>query len=136
MKQSGTRRFGWLAGCGTLLAILACYGTLAVIGALSLMGVSLAINEGVWAGAIVVFALVALAGIFIGWRGHRVAGPLVLGVIGAGLVVWVMGVSYSRPIEIAGFIALVVAAVWDWRAKRAMTSPPESGAVNPELGEG
>jgi hypothetical protein len=47
-----------------------------------------------------------------------------------------MGVSYSRPIEIAGFIALVVAAVWDWRAKRAMVAPTENGAVNPELGEG
>lgn len=119
MKQSATRRLDWLASLGTILAFLACYGTLAVIGALSLMGISLAVNEGVWAGAIVLFALVALVGIVLGWRGHRVAGPLVLGVVGAGLVIYAMGVSYSRVVEIVGFVALIVAAVWDWRAKRA-----------------
>lgn len=119
MRPSHTRRLDWLAGLGALLAILACYGTPAVVGALSLLGVSVAVDEGVWAGAITAFALVALAGIVVGWRGHRVAGPLVLGVVGAGLVVWAMGVSYSRAVEIAGFVALVAAAVWDWRAKRA-----------------
>jgi len=122
MKQSATRKIDWLAGFGTILAILACYGTLAVIGALSLMGISLAVNEVVWAGAIVLFALVALAGIVLGWRGHGVAGPLVLGVIGAGLVIYAMGVSYSRIVEIVGFVALVAAAAWDWRAKRAAKS--------------
>ncbi len=119
MNRDKTRRMDWLAAAGTVLAILACYGTLAVIGALSLMGISLAVNEGVWAGAIVLFALVAFAGIVLGWRGHRVVGPLLLGVVGAGLVVYAMGVSYSRIVEIAGFVALVVAALWDWRAKRA-----------------
>ena len=119
MKQSATRRLDWLASLGTILAFLACYGTLAVIGALSLIGISPAVNEGVWAGAIVLFALVALVGIVLGWRGHRVVGPLVLGVVGAGLVIYTMGVSYSRVVEIVGFVALIVAAVWDWRAKRA-----------------
>jgi hypothetical protein len=42
---------------------VACYGTLLVIGALSLLGVSLAVNTGVWAGTIVFFAAVAVVGV-------------------------------------------------------------------------
>jgi len=122
MEQGTPRRLDWLAGIGTLLAIIACYGTVAVVGVLSLMGVSLMVNAGVWAGAIVLFALVAFAGILLGWRGHRVAGPLILGAVGAGLVIGTMSVSYSRTVEIIGFAALVAAAVWDWRAKRAAKS--------------
>ena len=45
-------RFDWLAGVATLLAILACYGTIVLIGALSLLGMTLAIHEGAWAGVV------------------------------------------------------------------------------------
>jgi hypothetical protein len=45
-------RFDWLAGVTTLLAILACYGTIVLIGALSLLGMTLALHEGAWAGAV------------------------------------------------------------------------------------
>ena len=59
-SKSNTTKFGWLAGTGTLLSLLACYGTLGLIAILSLMGVSLAINVQVWAGVIVAFALIAV----------------------------------------------------------------------------
>lgn len=118
MKSSSESRADWLAPLGTVLAILACYGTLAIVGVLSLMGISIAVNEGIWAGAIGVFALLALAGIVLGWRGHRAVHPLLLGIVGTSLVLWTMGVSYNRPTEIAGFIILALAAALDWRAKR------------------
>ncbi len=108
----------WLAPCGTALALIACYGTLAVVGVLSLAGITVAVHEGLWAGVIALFSILALAGIFIGWRGHRKMAPLLLGVLGAGMILWTMGLAYSRVVEIAGFIILVVAAVLDWRAKR------------------
>jgi hypothetical protein len=116
---------GWLAGAGTVLAVLACYGTLAVVSGLSLLGVSLAVHEGAWAAAIGFFAVVALLGIVAGYRRHRVAGPLVIGAIGTALVLWAMAVSYDRGVEIAGFAGLIAAAVWDWRVKRgSRTSAP------------
>jgi len=112
------RGAGWLAPAGTVLAIIACYGTLAVVGALSLMGVALAIDEGLWAGAIVFFALLAFIGLLLGWRVHRALPPVLLGVLGTGMILWAMAVAYSRPVEIAGFICLAAAAWLDLRARR------------------
>jgi len=127
MKSGTGRGTDWLALAGTALAILACYGTLAVVAVLSLMGVALAVDEGLWAGAIVLFALLALVGIVLGWRIHRHAPPLLLGILGAGLILWTMAVTYNRAIEIAGFGFLVVAAWLDWRAKRRRPSAPGAG---------
>jgi hypothetical protein len=118
MNADTERSAGWLVAVGTLLAILACYGTLAVIGALSLMGIALAVDEQLWAGAIIVFTLIALIGFVAGWRRHRSTTPVVLGLFGAGLILWTMLIAYNRPLEIAGFACLVVAAWLDWRARR------------------
>ncbi len=118
MTQQSGDRLGWLAGAGTVLAVLACYGTLAVVSGLSLLGVSLAVHEGAWAVVIGVFAVVALLGIGVGYRHHRVAGPLVIAAVGTALVLWAMAVSYDRALEIAGFAGLILAAIWDWRVKR------------------
>jgi hypothetical protein len=61
----------WLAGVATLLSILACYGTLVIIGTLSLLGISVALHTGAWAGAISLFAVLAVAGVALGYRRHR-----------------------------------------------------------------
>ncbi|MFQ5931270.1 MAG: MerC domain-containing protein [Nitrospiraceae bacterium] len=107
-----------MAGTGTVLAIAACYGTMAIVTLLSLLGVTLAINKGVWAGAISLFALLALLGVVLGYREHRMRGPLVIGALGAALVLWAMFGSYSRIVEIMGFAGLITAALWDWRLKK------------------
>ncbi len=126
-SRSNTTKFGWLAGAGTLLSLLACYGTLGLIAILSLMGISLAINEQVWAGVIVTFALVAVAGVAVGYRRHRNQAPAVIALAGALLIIWAMYGSenirawfgfLSRGIELAGFAGLIAAAAWDWRLKR------------------
>jgi Na+/H+-dicarboxylate symporter len=126
-SRSNITQFRWLAGAGTLLSLLACYGTLGLIAILSLMGVSLAINEQVWAGVIVTFALIAVAGVALGYRLHRNPAPAVIALAGALLVIWAMYGSdnirawfgfLSRGVELAGFAGLIAAAVWDWRLKR------------------
>ncbi len=118
-EPKATERFGWLGGAGALLAIVACYGTIAVVGALSLIGVSLAINEAAWAGAISLFAVIAVAGMALGYSCHRMKMPLIIAVIGCALIIWTMFVSYSRIVEICGLAALIAAAVWDWRLKKS-----------------
>jgi len=127
-RSNATPRFGWLAGAGTVLAIAACYGTMATIGVLSLLGVTLAINKGVWAGAISLFALLALFGVLLSYRQHRVRGPLTIAAVGTVLVLWAMFGSYNRIVEIVGFSGLITAAIWDWRLKkceRAAACGPE-----------
>ena len=117
----------WLAGAGTLLSLIACYGTLALVALLSAMGVTLALNVHVWAAVIVAFALLALLGVSLGYRRHRKANPVRLAVVGTALVTWAMfGADAIRSllgvpptvVEIAGFAALIAAAYWDWKLKR------------------
>jgi len=108
----GTSRFSWLPGAATALAIISCYGTALLIGLLSLLGMSLAIDDRISAGAISFFA--ALAAIFLGisgWR-RRVIGPAALASFGLALVLWTMYGSYSRLVEFAGFALLVAATLW------------------------
>lgn len=119
-------RFDWLAGAATLLAIAACYGTFLLIGALSLMGVTLVLHEGAWAGVISLLALLAVAGVLLGYRRHRAIVPPILALAGAAPILWAMLGRYDRRMEVAGFAALVVAAAWDWRLKRATRTQENS----------
>lgn len=119
MTPESDKRANWLAPAGTVLAVLACYGTLATVALLSALGVTIAVNEGVWAGAIVVFALLALTGLVLSWQRHRALPPLLLGIVGTGLIVFTMTISYSQPVEIVGFVTLILAALLDWRTKHS-----------------
>lgn len=107
----------WLPGAATAMAVLSCYGTTVLIGLLSLLGISLAIDERVWAGAISLFAVLATMTIALSYRQHRVVWPIAFGVIGLGLVLWVMYGAYSRALELVGFAFLIAATLWDWRAR-------------------
>lgn len=114
-------KISWLPGAATALAVLSCYGTTVLIGLLSLLGISLAINERAWAGAISLFAVLSAIAIASSYRRHRVTGPLAFGAIGLALILWVMYGSYSRIIELAGFVLLVAATLWDWRVRKEPT---------------
>jgi rhodanese-related sulfurtransferase len=111
-KHSG--RTWWLPGAATGLALL----TALLIGFLSLLGISVAINEHAWAGAISVFA--GLAVILIaasGWK-RRIMGPTLVGIIGLAFILWAMYGAYSRLAEVFGFALLVAATLWDLRSQR------------------
>lgn len=125
--ENKVQNASWLAGAGALLSIAACYGTLGLIAVLSMMGVTLALNENIWAGVIVFFALLVVLGVALGTRKHRNANPVRLAIAGAALIIWAMygaeGIvdllgPYTFAVEIAGFAALMAAAYWDWRLKR------------------
>ena len=106
----------WFSSAATALAVLSCYGTMVLIGLLSLLGVTLAIDEGAWAGAAAIFAALATVAVAMSYRRHRIVGPTVVAALGLGLILWVMFGSYSRVIELVGFVLLIAAALWDWRA--------------------
>jgi rhodanese-related sulfurtransferase len=114
--SDGSSKASWLPRAATALAVLSCYGTTALIGLLSLAGIRLAINEGAWAGATAIFAALATVTIAMSYRRHRIVGPAVVAALGLGLILWAMFGSYSRVIELAGFVLLIAAALWDWRA--------------------
>ncbi len=115
MVEKSERRLDWLPGAATVCSVLACYGTLALVSILSLMGLSISLNEGMWAGAISFFAVLAAIGVGLNYRRHKSVGPVVLASLGALLVLWTMLGSFNRVIEITGFIALLGASLWDWK---------------------
>ena len=107
--MDGSGKLYWFSRAATALAVLSCYGTTVLIGLLSLLGVSLALDESIWAGAISLFAALATIAIAASYRRHRIIGPTVIAALGLGLILWVMYGSYSRVIELVGFVLLIVA---------------------------
>lgn len=114
----------WFAVLATALSLLACYGTLAAIGLLGVLGVAISLNEVVWAGAIVLFAVLAFIALLIRWRGHRSSAPVLLAGIGLLLIAFTMLVSYERIIELVGFAFLCAGTLLDWRSGRVKTGAP------------
>lgn len=128
-----TRGSNPLEGAGVLsalLAILACYGTSLVILGLSLLGATLAVDEGARAAAISLFAVLAFLGVAPGYLRHRRAAPGALALIGASLVIWSMVGDYAWITELGGLSALALAAVWDWRLKRSHRKQENEDAGN------
>lgn len=111
-------RRGFMGIAGLALALLACYGTLAAVGLLTVLGVRLALDETVWAGAIVAFTLVTVAVIVAGIRRHRAYTPALLAVAGGGAVVYTLLIDYRFAIELTGFLVLTAAVVWDLHRHR------------------
>jgi hypothetical protein len=113
-EHAGPKR-AWLAGLAAGLAIVSCYGTAAVVALLAALGVSVAINQRLWAGVIVSLTIIALMVLVRSRSRHLSKGPLALGVAGATLILWVMYGPFSRQAELTGFLLLAIASVWDWR---------------------
>lgn len=107
-----------LAGLAALLSLVACYGTLALVAVLAALGVTIALNEVVWAGAIVVFAGLATGGLGLGFSRHRLIWPVLVGGLGTAAIAYAMFVHYSRAVELIGFALLCAGVVWDWRLRR------------------
>ncbi len=109
-----------LAGVAVLcLALLSCYGVVAAMGLLALLGVSLALNEAIWAGTIGVFTVLAALCIAAGARRHRSPGPLALAAAGAAVVLYTQFVDYRVLVELVGFLLLGGGVGWDvWLRRR------------------
>ena len=105
----------WPAALATTLSLIACYGTLAAIALLGVLGVTITLNETVWAGAIVLFAGLAFFTLALRWRRHRRIAPVLLAGIGLILITFTMTVSYLRIIELVGFAFLCAGTIADWR---------------------
>lgn len=100
------------------LALAACYGAVAALALLAVMGVTLTLHEGVWAGAITLFAGLAAAAVAAGYRRHGSAAPLGLALAGFAAIAYAMLVSYSGAVELGGFVLLAAAVAWDYARRR------------------
>jgi len=116
------------------MAAITCYGTLALVAIMSAMGVSMAVNENIWAGSIILFAVIACAVVALGMRKHRSVKPLILALVGTGVLIYTMYIDYSTITEMIGFIILAIATYLDFDLRRWSLLPDgkKSGSVAAE----
>ena|SRR3989304_6728594 len=111
-------KLSWLPGAAAILAFIACNGLFIIVAALALFGMTIAINPHIQAAMISLFAVLALGFVFLGYREHRVLGPMILSAIGAVLIVGSMYIYFNKIVESIGLLALIASAVWTWRAAK------------------
>lgn len=104
-------RRGFMGVLAVGLAVLTCYGTLAAVTLLAMVGAGRALDETLWAGAIALFSGLAVAAIATGMRHHGKPGPTATALAGAGAVLYALFVDYKAALELTGFV-LMALAVW------------------------
>jgi len=114
----GIQRYGLSGVVGLAFALLACYGTLAAVGLISLLGFSLSLNEGLWAAVIVAAAMLTTALIGMAMRKHRSAVPLIVALIATAGLAYTMFINYSVIAEIICFLLLGGATWHDFHLRR------------------
>lgn len=95
------------------MAVLTCYGLLALTALLPLVGMRLILDETVWAAAIVILTLFTLFAVLPGFRYHRSVFPAGAASAGSGLILYALLVDYGAVIELAGFALLLIAVSAD-----------------------
>jgi len=85
-RDYGRYKLEYLAGTAAVLSIISCYGTLLVVAGMSAIGISITLDAGIWAGVVVLFALLAAAGVAIGHRRYRHIAPLLLALVGTAVI--------------------------------------------------
>jgi arsenite methyltransferase len=109
-------RRGVAGAVALALSVFACYGTLAATILLPLAGVTLAINEAAWIGAI--FATLSCAAVAAGIRKHGAYSPLVLALAGTAILFYSQLIQYSLGVELMGFAGLTAGVLLDLRVRR------------------
>ena len=101
-----------------ILAAITCYGTLALVGLLSALGITMALNETVWASAIVGFVYLATLITLLGMRKHGSVKPLVFAIAGSVIMTYTMFVDYQLIIELIAFGCIGLAIFFDYDLRK------------------
>lgn len=102
--------WGALAAAGS---VVACYGTILLLGLLSLFGMTISLDEGAWAFAIAATAVLAALATALNLPRHRQPWPLVMAAFAAGVIGYVMAGAHDPILEALGFATLVGAVALD-----------------------
>ena len=121
--QKDPEKLSWLPGAAAILAFLACNGVFILVAILAVFGITIAINPHVQAAVISLFTVLTVCFVILGYRKHRVLGPMILSMLGAILVIGTMYISFNKIVESLGLLALIASAVWSWRARKISVRP-------------
>src|SRR5712692_420819 len=105
-----------IGSVGALLsaaACPACFPLFAIVGSALGLG-ALRPFEGYAMYALQAFALLALGGNVLAYRGHGSIGPLIIGLLSPALILFGYWVRFSPGLIYAGLFGLLSAAVWNF----------------------
>ncbi|WP_373002100.1 MerC family mercury resistance protein [Marinobacter sp.] len=111
-------RRGFSGMAALVLALISCYGVLAITGLLTLTGVRMTLSPDLWAMAIAVTTLLAGSLVAAGFLQHRYPVPTLLAVAGVITVHYALFIEYHLLTEMLGFALLGAAAVLDLLRRR------------------
>jgi SAM-dependent methyltransferase len=94
-------------------ALLACYGTMALLALLSLLGLSVTLDQGLWAATIAGAATLAVVATAFNLTRHGQPWPLVVAGLGTAAIGYAMFGTYDPVVEGLGFAALIGAVAFD-----------------------
>lgn len=106
---------------GAFVAAACCLGLPAVLSIVAAAGLGFLVNDAYLRPLLIVFLLVTLVGLILGYRAHHRAGALILGVFSAIGAYTFIYVHTTRPAAYAAIIGLVIASILNvvLRHKRA-----------------
>ncbi len=120
-------RAGISGSLGSVFAALCCAGVPAVLGALSAAGLGFLINDLILLPLLAIFLGLALWSLAGGVERHGIRAVLVLGGLGAALMV--VGILALPLVVYAGAVAMISASVWNAGAiRQTRSSSATSGA--------
>ena len=128
---------GLWGAAAAALSVLACYGTIAILGLLSVLGIGVALDEGLW--ALTITAMAALAAIATAFNlpRHGKPWPIVMTLLAAGAIAYVMLIAYDPLLEAVGFVLLVAGVGFDINfiyQSECVPKNREDGALQGTLG--
>ncbi|MBI4539170.1 MAG: MerC domain-containing protein [Gemmatimonadetes bacterium] len=102
---------------GSAVTLLCCAGVAPVIGVVSAIGLGFLLRDAILIPLLILGVGVTIWGLWQGRRCHGRGGPLVVGLLGG--LITVGGVPAWVPLALAGFVAVIVASIWNLQAVRA-----------------
>lgn len=96
---------------GSFIAALCCLGVPAVVSIVAAIGLGFLIKDAILLPLMVVFLLVALMGLYLGYRAHRQPWPLILGSVSSVAALIFVFVHTVRPVAYLAMAGLVLASI-------------------------
>ncbi|MGH7614391.1 MAG: MerC domain-containing protein [Gemmatimonadales bacterium] len=121
-RTRASRRATGAGLVGSAVALLCCAGVAPVIGVLSAIGLGFLLRDAILIPLLILGLGVTLWGLWQGRRCHGRSGPLGAGLVGS--LITVGGVLAWVPLAFVGFVAVIVASMWNLAAVRAGLAQP------------
>lgn len=116
MPTRSERIADWAGPLGATFAALCCLGVPFIVAAIAAVGLGFLRSDPILWPLMIVSIIVALWGMWRGWRVHRRAGPFILALLaGVALVAGVIFIHGfpARELIYAGSVAIIVASIWN-----------------------